>query len=51
MLLSFLDYQRIPEVGEICDKLISLKKRILSGDVDDPYIEYKSIKDRFGFMR
>lgn len=51
MLLSFLDYQNISEVKEICDKLVSLKKRIISGNVDDPYIEYESIQDRFERIR
>lgn len=51
MLLSFLNHQDIPEVKEICDKLISLKKRILSGNVDNPSIEYESIKDKFETVR
>lgn len=51
MLLSFLNRQDIPEVKEICDKLISLKKRILSGNVDNPNIEYESIKDKFETIR
>lgn len=51
MLLSFLNRQDIPEVKEICDKLISLKKRILSGNIDNPNIEYESIKDKFETIR
>lgn len=51
MLLSFLNRQDIPEVKEICDKLISLKKRILSGNIDNPNIKYESIKDKFETIR
>ncbi len=47
MLLSFLEHQSIPEVKEIIDQLIALKKRISSGRTANPDIEYESIKDRF----
>lgn len=47
MLQSFLNYQDIPEVKDICNKLISLKRRILSGDIDNPNLEYESIKNEF----
>lgn len=51
MLLSFLDHQDISEVKEINDKLISLKSRISTGNVDNPNIEYESIRDKFEMIR